>query len=94
MSGGRFNERKIAHFLLEKERGHQHQSTVALDRGSGSYHFGRSYNPAAPQDEAKSGQRSQLLNSLNSYHLVSFFSPTAVADALGEGDKVVVGLVA
>ena len=34
------------------------------------------------------------LNSLNSYHLVSSFPPTAVADVLGEGDKVVVGLVA
>ena len=33
--------------------------------------------------------RSQLHSSLNSYHLISFFPPTAVADILGEGDKVV-----
>ncbi len=31
---------------------------------------------------------------LFSYHLALFFSPAAVADILGEGDKVVAGLAA
>ena len=40
----------------------------------------------------RNGSRSQLLSSLNSYHFTSFFPPTAVADILGEGDELVVGL--
>ena len=48
--------------------------------------------PAAPKAKLRAVSRSQLLNSLNSYLLVSSFPPTAVADVLGEGDKVVVGL--
>ena len=36
----------------------------------------------------------QLLNPSNSYHLVSPFPPTAVADVLTEGDTVAVGLLA
>ena len=50
--------------------------------------------PAAPRAELRAVSGSQLLNPLNSYYLVSSFPPTAVADVLGEGDKVVVGLVA
>jgi hypothetical protein len=50
--------------------------------------------PAVPKAKLRAVSGSQLLNSLNSYHLVSSFPPTAVADVLGEGDKVVVGLVA
>ncbi len=50
--------------------------------------------PAVHKAKLRTVSGSQLLNSLNSYHLVSSFPPTAVADVLGEGDKVVVGLVA
>ena len=40
-------------------------------------------------------RRSEVFDTLlTSYHLAPFFPPAAVADILGEGDKVVVGLVA
>ena len=35
-----------------------------------------------------------VVSVLNSYHLVSSFPPAAVADMPGEGDEVVVGVVA
>jgi hypothetical protein len=50
--------------------------------------------PAAPKAKLRAVSGSQLLNSLNTYHLVSSFPPTAVADVLGEGDNAIVGLVA
>ena len=49
---------------------------------------------AVPKVRLKAVSRSQVFRSLlNSYRLVSFFPAAAVADILGEGDKVV-GLVA
>jgi hypothetical protein len=46
------------------------------------------------QGEAKSAQQVAVFHSLvNSYCLVPFFPPTAVADILGDGDEVVLGLV-
>ena len=47
---------------------------------------------AVPKVRLRAVSRSQVFHGLlNSYHLVSFFPPAAVADILGEGDEVVVG---
>ena len=48
---------------------------------------------AVPEARLRVVSRSQLRSSLNSSHLAPFFPPAAVVDILGEGDKVVVGLV-
>jgi len=50
--------------------------------------------PAVPKARLRASADRSFVVSLNSYHLVSFFPPTRVADILGEGDKAVVGLVA
>ena len=47
------------------------------------------------QCEAKSGQQVALFHTLvNSYCSVPFFPPTTVADILGDGDEVLLGLAA
>ena len=49
---------------------------------------------AVPRVRLRAVSRSQcFITLLNSYHLVPFFPPAAVADVLGDGDEVVVGLV-
>src|SRR6266487_1134677 len=50
---------------------------------------------AVPKVRRRAVSRSQVFHSLlNSYHLVSFFPPAAVADILGDGDEVLLGLAA
>ena len=50
---------------------------------------------AVPKVRLIAVSRSQVFHSLlNSYHLVSFFPPAAVADILGDGDAAVLELVA
>ena len=50
---------------------------------------------AVPKVRLRAVSRSQVFQSLlNSYHLVPFLPPAAVADILGDGDAAVPGLVA
>ena len=51
--------------------------------------------PAVPKVKLRTVSRSQVFHGLlNSYHLVPFFPPVAVADILGDDDAAVLGLVA
>ena len=51
--------------------------------------------PAVPKVRLRAVSRPQLFHSLlNSYYLLPFFPPAAVADSLGDGDEVVMGLAA
>ena len=50
---------------------------------------------ALPTVRLRAISRSQVIDGLlNSYYLVPFFPPAAVADILGDGDEGALGLVA
>ena len=50
---------------------------------------------AVPKVRLRAVSRSQVFHSLlNSYYLVPFFPLAAVADILGDGDEVLLGLAA
>ena len=64
------------------------------DRGVFQSGYAMRYS-AGPKASLRALSRSQAFHRLlNSYRLVSFFPPAAVADILGEGDEVIVELAA